>query len=85
MLGTSFTVCLAIYLTYFAKLDASNVGFSLSMASEFNSTLRDLLLYANKALPVAFSSKIFEWVRIFNAFEVAGESRFIGMHKKLGY
>ncbi|KAI0686602.1 P-loop containing nucleoside triphosphate hydrolase protein [Earliella scabrosa] len=55
MLGTSFTVCLAIYLTYFAKLDASNVGFSLSMA-------------------IAFSSKIFEWVRIFNAFEVAGNS-----------
>ncbi len=35
MTGTLFTVSLAIYLTYFAQLDASNIGFSLSMASEF--------------------------------------------------
>ncbi|KAI0752922.1 P-loop containing nucleoside triphosphate hydrolase protein [Daedaleopsis nitida] len=52
MIGTLFTVSLAIYLTYFAQLDASNIGFSLSMA-------------------IAFSSKVYEWVRTFNAFEVA--------------
>ncbi|RPD70664.1 P-loop containing nucleoside triphosphate hydrolase protein [Lentinus tigrinus ALCF2SS1-7] len=48
-----FTVSLAIYLTYFAKLDASNIGFSLSMA-------------------IAASTKVFEWVRTFNALDLAG-------------
>ncbi|TFK86638.1 P-loop containing nucleoside triphosphate hydrolase protein [Polyporus arcularius HHB13444] len=52
-MASLFTVSLAIYLTYFAKLDASNIGFSLSMA-------------------IAASTKVFEWVRTFNALDLAG-------------
>ncbi|KAM5539773.1 hypothetical protein V8D89_006586, partial [Ganoderma adspersum] len=55
LIGTIFTVSLAIYLTYFTKLNASNIGFSLNMS-------------------IAFSSKVFEFVRTLNTFEVAGDS-----------
>ncbi|KAI1790046.1 P-loop containing nucleoside triphosphate hydrolase protein [Ganoderma leucocontextum] len=51
LIGTIFTVSLATYLTYFTKLNASNIGFSLNMA-------------------IAFSSKVFEFVRTLNTFEV---------------
>ena len=34
LIGTIFTVSLAIYLTYFTELNASNIGFSLNMSSE---------------------------------------------------
>ncbi|TBU52681.1 P-loop containing nucleoside triphosphate hydrolase protein [Dichomitus squalens] len=52
LVGTIFTVSLATYLTYFTKLNASNIGFSLNMA-------------------IAFSSKVFEFVRTLNTFEVS--------------
>ncbi|PIL29368.1 ATP-binding cassette transporter [Ganoderma sinense ZZ0214-1] len=55
LIGTIFTVSLAIYLTYFTKFNASNIGFSLNMS-------------------IAFSSKVFEFVRTLNTFEVAGNS-----------
>ncbi|KAI0746563.1 P-loop containing nucleoside triphosphate hydrolase protein [Daedaleopsis nitida] len=38
-MGTLFTTCLAIYLTYISPLSAANTGFSLAMASSFSNTI----------------------------------------------
>ncbi|KAI0357911.1 P-loop containing nucleoside triphosphate hydrolase protein [Trametes cingulata] len=53
--ATLFATSLAIYLTYVARLSASDTGFSLNMAA-------------------AFSGVIFQVIRIFNDFEISGNS-----------
>ena len=68
-----FTVSLATYLTYFAKMDASNIGFSLSMASESSYRTLRALLDSENGMSVAASTKVFEWVRTFNALDLAGK------------
>ncbi|KAI0824512.1 P-loop containing nucleoside triphosphate hydrolase protein [Trametes gibbosa] len=55
LIGTIFATALATYLTYIAKLSASDTGFSLNMA-------------------VAFSTVIFQAIRVFNEFEIADNS-----------
>ncbi|KAH9848044.1 P-loop containing nucleoside triphosphate hydrolase protein [Lenzites betulinus] len=55
LVGTIFATSLAVYLTYIAKLSASDTGFSLNMA-------------------MSFSVVIFQAIRVFNEFEIAGNS-----------
>ncbi|KAI0365037.1 P-loop containing nucleoside triphosphate hydrolase protein [Pilatotrama ljubarskyi] len=54
-IGTLFATSLALYLTYAARLSASDAGFSLNMAA-------------------AFSGVIFQAIRVFNDFEISGNS-----------
>ena len=71
LVGTLFTVGIAAYMTYFTNLNASNIGFSLNMASKCYSSYLIFRL-PDMHLTVAFSSKVFEWVRTLNTLEVAG-------------
>ncbi|KAI0717853.1 P-loop containing nucleoside triphosphate hydrolase protein [Cerioporus squamosus] len=48
-LGVCFTASLAVYLTYFSRLSASNTGFSFAMAAAFSGVILDAVRMFNEA------------------------------------
>ncbi len=73
LVGTFFATSLAIYLTYISKMSASDTGFSLNMASEYMSPVwLDHSPDGNHSSIAAFSTIIFQVIRMFNEFEIAG-------------
>ena len=72
LVGTLFTVGISAYMSYFTNLNASNIGFSLNMASKSLLFVSHFRTVSDTRLIVAFSSKVFEWVRTLNTLEVAG-------------
>ena len=73
VLGNALSTVLAAYLTYVARISASEAGFALTMAGAYwcgFMRTSELSCYT-----VGFSSFILGWMRMFNDFQVMGRSR----------
>ena len=75
VLGNALSTVLAAYLTYVARISASEAGFALTMAGAYwGGFMRTSEL---SCCTVGFSSFILGWMRMFNDFQVMGRSRLV--------
>lgn len=73
ILAALYTTSLAVYLTYFSPLSASNAGFSLNMAGTRGLCPRGFRMAYTLFPQAAFSSTVMELVRVVNELENSGK------------